>query len=278
MLDLSAYLDRIGLTGQPSLADVHLSHATSIPFENLDPHRGIPVSLNAEDLEHKLVAQRRGGYCFEQNLLLKSAFEAFGAEVEMMLARVRWGAPPGTIRPRGHLLLRVRTGEEVWHADVGFGAGTLLQPIPFGVGGPYQQNGWTFRIVEEGPQLVLQTLAEDDWSDVYGFLPDPVPFVDVATSNWFTATNPASRFVTGLLVSATSADGVRTTLTDWGSKLTLAEWSPSDRVVEEVARESIPTLLEERFGLHGFTLGPDGRVRLAGDGQDTSGAFGGATR
>ena len=52
----------------------------------------MPVSLEVEDLERKLVTERRGGYCFEQNLLLKAALEALGAEVEMFLARVRVGA------------------------------------------------------------------------------------------------------------------------------------------------------------------------------------------
>src|SRR5262249_13908701 len=56
---------------------------------NLDPQRGVPVSLVPEDLERKLVAERRGGYCFEQNLLLKAALEALGAEVDLFLARAR---------------------------------------------------------------------------------------------------------------------------------------------------------------------------------------------
>jgi N-hydroxyarylamine O-acetyltransferase len=76
VFDLDAYLERIGLEGRPSIAQVHRAHLTSIPFENLDPHQGLPVSLEVEDLERKLVSERRGGYCFEQNLLLKAALEA----------------------------------------------------------------------------------------------------------------------------------------------------------------------------------------------------------
>jgi N-hydroxyarylamine O-acetyltransferase len=143
-----------------------------IPFENLDPHRGIPVSLAEEDLERKLVRERRGGYCFEQNLLLASALEHLGLEVEPMLARVRAGAPPGTVRPRSHLVLRVTDGDgRVWHADVGFGSGTLLDPIPFGPdrAAAHEQSGWSFRVVEEGPELVLQTLSDGTWSDGYAF-------------------------------------------------------------------------------------------------------------
>ncbi len=87
MLDFDAYLERIGLSAgeRPTLHEVHRAHATSIPFENLDPHRGIPVSLAEEDLERKLVRERRGGYCFEQNLLLASALEQLGLEVEPIL-------------------------------------------------------------------------------------------------------------------------------------------------------------------------------------------------
>src|SRR5689334_14642807 len=108
MLDLDAYLERIGLSGRPSFDEVHRAHATAIPFENLDPHRGVPVSLAPADLERKLIRERRGGYCFEQNLLLAYALEELGYDVELMLARVRVGAPPGHVRPRSHLVLRVK--------------------------------------------------------------------------------------------------------------------------------------------------------------------------
>ena len=160
MLDLDAYLERIGLAGRPSIAEVHRAHATSIPFENLDPYCGIPVSLAADDLEQKLVTRRRGGYCFEQNLLLKAALEELGAQVDLLLARVRAGAPPGVMRPRTHLVLGVRADGRDWLADVGFGLGTLLDPIPFAPGAEHEQSGWRYRLVEDGPELVLQTMEE----------------------------------------------------------------------------------------------------------------------
>jgi N-hydroxyarylamine O-acetyltransferase len=164
-----------------------------IPFENLDPHRGIPVSLAEEDLERKLVRERRGGYCFEQNLLLASALEHLGLEVEPMLARVRAGAPPGTVRPRSHLVLRVTDGDgRVWHADVGFGSGTLLDPIPFGPdrAAAHEQSGWSFRVVEEGPELVLQTLSDGTWSDGYAF---PRSLSHASTSRRATGGRPPIR-------------------------------------------------------------------------------------
>ncbi|HEY1616959.1 MAG TPA: arylamine N-acetyltransferase [Streptosporangiaceae bacterium] len=163
MIDFDAYLRRIGLDpgGNPAWQAVHRAHATSIPFENLDSHRGIPVSLEQDDLERKLVASGRGGYCFEHNLLLASALEHMGLQVEPMLARVGVGGAAQETRPVGHLALRVTDVEGLqWHADVGFGLGTLLDPIPFGPSGVHEQSGWSFRVVEDGRDLAFQTLHD----------------------------------------------------------------------------------------------------------------------
>jgi N-hydroxyarylamine O-acetyltransferase len=272
VLDLDAYLERIGLDGRPSIVQVHRAHLTSIPFENLDPHQGLPVSLEVEDLERKLVTERRGGYCFEQNLLLKAALEALGAEVDMFLARMRLPKPgdtraspfrpakPGMVRPRSHLVLRVSENGASWHADVGFARG-ILEPIPFGPGPTQEQSGWSFRVVEDGSEFVLQRLAGDEWADVYGFLPQPVPLIDVETSNWWTSTHPRSLFVTGLIVGVRGDDGTGTLLCDW-SELSLSEQTPAGTSVTPLEREAIPELLATRFSLPGFTLAADERLVL----------------
>jgi N-hydroxyarylamine O-acetyltransferase len=265
MLDFDSYLARIGLSSEadPGWVAIHRAHATTIPFENLDPHRGIPVSLAEEDLERKLVSERRGGYCFEQNLLLASALEHLGLRVEPILARVRAGAPAGTIRPRSHLLLRVTDGRgQVWHADVGFGLGTLLDPIPFGpeAAGVSQQSGWSYRVVDDGPELVLQTAADGTWSDAYAFVPVPVPRTDIEVSNWWTSTHPQSPFVYGLVASVHHGDGSREVITDWSGRLELRLQRPGSMDVIEQPRAAIPGLLAERFALPGFSLGADGRL------------------
>ena len=263
MLDLDAYLARIGLAGRPSLAEVHRAHATSIPFENLDPHAGVPVSVQDEDVERKLVSERRGGYCFEQNMLLRSALLELGAEVDMYLARVRLGAPPGTIRPRTHLVLRVRDGTGDWLADVGFGSGTQLEPIPFALGVESEQQGWRYRLREEGAEWVLQTVIDGEWADVHSFVPLPVAPVDIAPSSWFVSTHPASPFVTGLIVGVQDGSGRRLLLNDWSGELTLRESTPAGTQISPVAREAIPELLAERFMLPGFELDEAGHVRRA---------------
>ncbi|HLK45126.1 MAG TPA: arylamine N-acetyltransferase, partial [Acidimicrobiales bacterium] len=130
LANLDAYLARIGCTPGSSFQALHRAHGTTIPFENLDPYGGRPVALDVSSLEDKLVTRRRGGYSFEHNLLFRAALQDVGIEeVDLLLARVRRGDAPGP-RPLTHLALRVVADGRPWLADVGFGAGGLLDPIP----------------------------------------------------------------------------------------------------------------------------------------------------
>ena len=261
--DLDAYLERIGLRdragrrGRPGLGEIHRAHATSIPFENLDPANGIPASLDLGDLEDKLVTRRRGGFCFEQNLLLMGALHALGYDrVTPMLARVRAGGR-GEVRPRTHLLLRVETDGEAWHLDVGFGGDGLLDPIPFGPGGDYEQAGWRYRVVEDGRELVLQMRVGDGWADQYGFVVEEAPAVDIETSSWFVSTWPNSPFVTGLIVGGQDPGVHRRLMVRGGA--TYVESTPDSEKVTALELEEVPEVLASRFGINGVTLAADGR-------------------
>jgi N-hydroxyarylamine O-acetyltransferase len=263
--DLRAYLQRVGLDpdAAPGVVELPRAHSLAIPFENLDPHNGEPVSLDAVDLQRKLVGARRGGYCFEQNLLLAAALRALGARVELYLARVRYRAVDGVVRPRSHLVLEVEAAGERWHADVGFGLGSPLEPLPWGPGPECEIAGWRYRVVRDGGELVLQMHERHGWSDLYGFVPEPVHPVDVETINWWVCTYPRSPFVTGLIASTQRADGTRVTLSDWDG-LTVSERTPAAETVTPVRPEAVPELLREHFALDGFELrdGPEGPPRI----------------
>ncbi|MHC5544329.1 arylamine N-acetyltransferase family protein, partial [Singulisphaera rosea] len=109
-LDLESYLARIGYAGDlaPTLGvfeDLHLAHVSHIPFENLDILLGRPICLDLESLQAKLVRGKRGGYCFEHNLLFAAVLETLGFPVTRLAARVRYGTLQ--LLPRTHMLLRV---------------------------------------------------------------------------------------------------------------------------------------------------------------------------
>jgi N-hydroxyarylamine O-acetyltransferase len=259
--DVDGYLARIGLPALTSLAEVHRAHATSVAFENFDPATGIPVTLDQEHLEEKLIARRRGGYCFEQNLLLASALETLGAtEIAPMLARVRMG-PEGTPRPLNHLLLRVLDRGATWLCDVGFGGGGLLDPVPFEVGVECEQSGWLYRLAEDGAELVLQVFGDDKWTDMYGFVPEPVPFIDIEVNNWFTATHPESPFVTGLMVGARRVDRCLSVFINEQAIVVERPVGGSSSITD-VPLDEVPALLESRFGMGGVVRRPDGRFAI----------------
>jgi N-hydroxyarylamine O-acetyltransferase len=139
-LDIEAYYHRIGYTDgsrEPTLetlSAIHLRHPQAIPFENLDPLLQRPVGLDVGALERKLLRAGRGGWCFEQNLLLAEALRTLGFRVTGLAARVMWNVPEGVVRARSHMLLLVDAirGEPSGSshiADVGFGGLTLTAPL-----------------------------------------------------------------------------------------------------------------------------------------------------
>ena len=207
-IDLHAYLRRIGHAGdlaptRATLDALHLAHATSIPFENLDILLGVPIRLDLASLQAKLVARRRGGYCFEQNALFAAVLEKLGFEVTRLAARVRHGTD--RVLPRTHMTLRVDVAGARLVADVGFGADGLLLPVPLD-GGESPQFAWTYRVVDDGDAQVLQSHRDGAWADLYAFTHEPQLAVDYEIANHYTSTHPASRFTQILTAQRISPD------------------------------------------------------------------------
>lgn len=95
--DLDGYLNRVGYAGTreaslPALRGLIAAHSASIPFENIDPFLGRAPKLDVASLQAKMVASRRGGYCFEHNALLRAGLIALGFDVTSLVARVVLGA------------------------------------------------------------------------------------------------------------------------------------------------------------------------------------------
>ena len=203
--DLTGYLGRIAYAGprSPTLAvlrEVHALHAAAIPFENLDPLLGRPVDLDLPALEAKMVRGRRGGYCFEQNMLLAIALDALGFDVTRLAARVRWNAPPDEPEgPRSHMLLRVEVDGAAYVADVGFGGYILAGPLRLAPELEQSDTGNRLRFVESGGSYTLQIHRSGAWHDIYRFTLEPQLPADYMVSNWWTSTRPGFLLTENLL-------------------------------------------------------------------------------
>ncbi|MBR4956609.1 MAG: arylamine N-acetyltransferase, partial [Lentisphaeria bacterium] len=92
MIDVDAYLKRIGYTGdkRPTITNLYAlqkAHLTHVPYENLDLLYHHPGTLAIEDVYKKVVKNKRGGYCFELNGLFAELLRELGYSVTEYFGR-----------------------------------------------------------------------------------------------------------------------------------------------------------------------------------------------
>lgn len=226
-LDLDRYFTRIGYTGSPradleTLRALTALHPAAIAFEAVDVLLGRPVDLRLAALQAKLIDGGRGGYCFEQNSLLKGVLGALGFTVEGLIGRVLWMLPPSTPpTPLTHMALRVTIDGERWLADVGFGSCAPGAPLRLDAGGAAQPTRHeVFRLGSQGAWTLLEAQIAGVWQPVYLLSPEPALDIDYVAANWYTSTHPHSRFRSELRVAVTTPER-RTTLMN--NRLTVRE-------------------------------------------------------
>jgi N-hydroxyarylamine O-acetyltransferase len=254
-VNLENYFIRIGYKGPRAatlevLQALHNLHPSWIPFENLNPLTRRAVKLDLESVEQKLIAQQRGGYCFEQNALFANVLTQLGFNVTPLLGRVLWGREAGTIPPRTHMVLRVDIKDEAWIADVGFGSVTLTAPLRLIAGTAQATQLGTFRLADASRNaLYLEVQARDDtWARVYRFDLHPVEWIDYETSNWYTSTAPDSVFLNHLIVCRILAESRLTLFDDQLSERAADGQVISERQLKTAAE--LATCLHDQFGLN----------------------------
>jgi N-hydroxyarylamine O-acetyltransferase len=254
-VNLDNYFTRIGYQGPRAatlevLQELHKLHPRSIPFENLNPLTHRAVKLDLESVEQKLITQKRGGYCFEQNALFANVLMQLGFNVTPLLARVLWGRESGAIPPRTHMVLRVDIRNEAWIVDVGFGSVTLIAPLRLIAGSAQPTQLGTFRLADASHgALYLEVQSRDEsWARVYRFDLQPVEWIDYETSNWYTSSAPESVFLNNLIVCLVLPESRLTLLNDQ-----LNERAADGQVIRERQLKSAGELaacLRDRFGLN----------------------------
>lgn len=178
--EAAAYLQRLGVAGAPApsvdwLQRLHLAHVSHVPFENLDLHAPVPLSLDVGDLHDKVVARGRGGYCYELNGLFAALLRTAGFPVTLTQCRVWMAADEDWSVPFDHLALLVEPADldQRVLVDVGFGD-SFRTPHPLGAS--WHEPSGRFRTVrvDEGWQLERERGVQGDgW--VQQYLLDPTP-------------------------------------------------------------------------------------------------------
>lgn len=237
-LDLDRYAARVGLPRLPApteegLFSLHAAQALAIPFENFDVLLGREIRLDPDSLVDKLVARRRGGYCFELNGLMRAVLDACGFDAIPLLGRVVFMADPKDgVRPRTHQVTLVRVTGREFLVDVGFGGPTPRLPIPFETGVVHDVGGERFRLSEVGERgallgaeggVVLAHETREGWRDLYVLTRERAHPIDFVVSNHYTSTHPRSHFRGGPRVARVLADGRLTMTADHVTRTTSRE-------------------------------------------------------
>jgi len=248
-LDLDAYCERIGLRSVPraderGLAEMQHAQRLAIPFENLDIALGRGVSLDPDAVFAKLVAARRGGYCFEQNQLLLRALEALGLAARPLLGRVWLTAQdvPGLT----HTLNLVTLGGREWIADAGFGGGDM-PVMPLEADRIQRTDDGAFHRLRRDPEhgWMIERDGGSGWQRQYSFTLARVYPADLEQGNHWTATAPQSRFTRWRIVGIVLPGG-RASLMD--RQFTRVEAGRSTEETVETA-EAYRSVLADVFGI-----------------------------
>lgn len=252
-VDLDAYLARVGWAGalradHATLAGLLRAHMESIPFENLDVLLGRGIRLDLAGLQHKLLHQRRGGYCFEQATLFAAVLEQLGFAVQRHTARVVMRMARDEA-PRTHMFLSVQLpgpqgGRFV--VDPGLGGLACRAPLPLRDGERVQVQQQTHWLQQEGHYWWLRTLDQGAPADAWVGTLDVENPQDFDMGNHYTATHPNSGFRQRIMLRAFAPDEGLVTVAN--RSVTMRQHGEVVRTFELEDRVALRALLREHFG------------------------------
>jgi N-hydroxyarylamine O-acetyltransferase len=243
----SAWFERIGYSGPtaPTLETLNrliLAHSHSISYETLDIMLGRPPKLDVASLQSKMIARKRGGYCFEQNMLFRAGLRSLGYRITSLQGRVVRGLEINAPRPAIHMLLQVELPEGVYLADVGFGnlapTSALLLAPQIEQETPHE----LMRFIDVGGELTLQARLKHGWQHIYRVIPYPRYDGEYEITNWYTATHPETPYQGNIIVAKPCPN--RTRITMYNARVTVRDadghaekrWLATDSQFRDVLR------------------------------------------
>lgn len=211
-----AYLKRLGVSADqgPSLAllqQLQRAHVQAIPYENLDVLANEDISLDPVNLFRKIIANHRGGYCFELNVLFGWLLREIGFDVEFRMGRV-WLRDPETVPPRNHGTHVVLVDGRKVIADVGFGGRAPRGPLDLSIIGQAIDDGDALheplRVIEAGEYgVMIQRRIAGIWSNQFSLESIAAHAADLEVANHFQSTASTSHFQHHLFVGLFRHDG-----------------------------------------------------------------------
>jgi len=219
-MNIDHCLDRIGYRGDigptlDTLRGIHQAFMLTVLFENLDIHLGRKLSLSPDRIYDKIVTKKRGGFCYECNILFYEILSRLGFRVEYLSARMVQGRSIGA--EYDHMALNVHL-EHDYLADVGNGQ-SFREPLPMDGEAGSTPESLTYRIGPHGNNLALYYRKPDtDWRPRFLFSLIPRDRAEFSGMCRHRQTSPESIFFRHRIVTMALPKG-RATMT--GMRLTV---------------------------------------------------------
>ena len=103
------------------------------------------------------------------------------------------------------------------------------------------------RFITIGPELVLQAKLGETWENLWRLRSQTVVDVDYDVANWFTATHPASLFVSNMIAASPGLSGTRRTF--FNGRLSVRLPDGSVERTDLARKDNVAAALADNFGL-----------------------------
>jgi len=245
-MNIDEYLQRLRLTITPTndldtLTTLHRAHAFTVPFENFNVQLKRPIPLDTDSLFKKLVTEKRGGYCYELNILFAALLEELGFEVTHLIGRPLYGYN-NVLRPKTHMILKVSLEGKDYLCDLGFGGKGLIEPIELSYDIEHEQFGDTFKLIPHTEGFELQSKLYEEWISLYSFDLHSQDLIDYELANFYNLHSPNSRFTQQVICAMPTEQG-RMLLLDKTFK------HPREDKIDDITDETYDEILKEKFGI-----------------------------
>lgn len=254
-IDTARYLNKLGLFKElPSLnylRQLHRQHQMVIPFENLDVHFRRPITPDVRKIFNKIIPTKRGGFCYELNLLFYHLLVHLGYDCQLISARVYRKETEEYGPDYDHMALLVKIQQTVYLCDVGFGDG-FIYPKKIELESLQMDMNRYFKFFTDPDNNYFIKKSSDavNFETLYQFrfqMREPIEFLDQIN---FKQSSPESPFVGKKIITVLTPEG-RITLSD--SKLRIQERG-EDVQIPVLNEDDFFTKMEEHFDISYQTL------------------------
>ncbi len=253
-MNIERCLQRLDYDGtrDPSLStlrSLQLAFLLHVPFENLDIFLGREIVLPSGAVFEKIVDRKRGGVCYELNILFFDLLTALGFSVDYVSARM---VKKAGIGPEYDHMVLIAKLERDYLVDVGHGH-FCREPLSINGENISSAGGYEYRVDRYGKEYALYSRHMNAaWSPRFIFSRSPRHCFEFEKMNHFHQTSPDSPFTRRRLVALATDEGHLSAI----ERRLIILSQKGKHCIELDSEEAYQACLERYFGIE---LRPDAR-------------------